>query len=184
MGAYATTKEGRNDDWCTPPEVVAVLQEYGTIVLDPCSNAESMVPARRALYKKHDGLATPWVPIMHEERVRASCPRPFTYVNPPYSNTVGWVAKIQQEYDRGVETILLMPARTETALFHEEIARTSSAVSFHKKRIHFYRGGRRSTRPDHPSMFCAWLRPENVEHFIEVFDRYGTTYLRANAVPF
>lgn len=181
------TEESR-DDYTTPPEVVAVLREYGDIVLDPCSNADSVVGARRELYEANDGLTADWNAIVREE-VRlanerdAPLVRPFVFVNPPYSNTIAWVAKICEEHRRGVDTILLMPARTETELFHEEIAPSSAVISFRKKRIHFYIDGVRTTRPTHPSMFPAWIADRHIDHFVEVFDRYGCTFKIAG-VPF
>jgi hypothetical protein len=179
---YENRTEESRDDYCTPPEVVAVLRQYGTIVLDPCSNAESMVGARRELYESNDGLAQNWTTIVDEECAAATAAgvklvRPFVFVNFPYSNPVPWVEKIRQHHiDDGLDVILLMPARTETELFHAKIAPASACICFRKKRIHFWLDGVRSTRPTHPSMFVAFVRDRFVSDFVEVFNECGTVF--------
>jgi hypothetical protein len=65
-----------NDNWCTPEWLTNLLPE---VDLDPCSNPNSTVRAKRALSLENgdDGLTDPW--DAPESGVAS------VYINPPYS---------------------------------------------------------------------------------------------------
>jgi|GEM_PF-1161301 len=99
------------EDWNTPPELLARFAALGPIDLDPCTNATSIVPARRVYTEDDDGLARSWLPL-------AFGPRAFVWCNPPYSASLpDWVLKACAEYERGAEVLMLVPARTDTHWF-------------------------------------------------------------------
>ncbi len=90
----------------TPADIiVAVIECFGTIDLDPCSNSktEPNIPATLHYTQEDDGLAQVW-----KGRV---------YLNPPYGREIGkWVNKLRDCYEMGnvSEAIALLPARTDT----------------------------------------------------------------------
>lgn len=109
----------RNDEWLTPPEILAKL---GVFDLDPC--APFCPPWRTAVkqyHKEQDGLSQPW-----EGRV---------WLNPPFGReAVKWLRKLVAHGDG----IALIPARTETAMFYECVWNVADAVCFMKGRPHFH----------------------------------------------
>jgi hypothetical protein len=114
-------------DWRTPPEVVAVVREAlgGGIDLDPCASSEPGDPplADANMPKVLDGLSCPW--------------RGRVYVNPPFGELAAWSAKCALEHrERGAEVVLLLPARTDTAYWHDHLA-SASLVAFWRGRLRF-----------------------------------------------
>ena len=96
--AFGARKAGdvRPQDINTPPLIIqAVLAVWPEgIELDPCSNANSIVPARINMCWPNNGLAIDWPD--------------FTYVNPPYKRINQWLVKAII----GAEHMLLVPVRT------------------------------------------------------------------------
>lgn len=116
----------------TPPEILSAIKPFGKILLDPCSNAGSIVRARVSWTEQDDGLPRSWlIPGTG-----------IVYVNPPYGEALPtWIRKMIEEAKRGAEIIALVPARTDTQWF--DLASTSADVALWKGRI-TYRG---STNP-------------------------------------
>lgn len=146
------------DDWRTPEEVTRLLLDLfgGPADLDPCGNAESIVPARRQylLERGEDGLTLPW--------------RGTVYVNPPFSQLRGFAAKAAEERRSGLaEIVLLMPSRTDTRAWHESIS-TADAVCFWRGRITFI--GAPDPAP-FPVAFAYW--GSNVDGFARAFGAKG-----------
>lgn len=98
-----------SEEWFTPREIVdRVLQVFGAIDLDPCSNSKTTpnVPAKKHFTKFEDGLSRPW--------------RGKVYMNPPYGRELAaWVEKLVGEHEarRASEAIALVPSRTDTEWF-------------------------------------------------------------------
>lgn len=142
-------------DWCTPEGELALVRRTfggptgtGVIDLDPCSNPWSRTRARVEcmLERGQNGLVVPW--------------RGKTFSNPPYG--VGEIelftarARLEAELlDRSLhqeardgrararffelpcsETILLVPANTETRWYHRDCA-VADALCIRKGRIQF-----------------------------------------------
>jgi site-specific DNA-methyltransferase (adenine-specific) len=120
--------------WYTPPAIVA---EYAAVLgpfvwdLDPC--ADPRAPSW-GMFDAHftvddDGLAQPWF---------GRC-----WVNPPYGREIaGWVRKAADEVEAGHAALvaLLVPARSDTAWWHDAVARGAE--------VHLRRGRIRFLRPD------------------------------------
>ena len=110
-------------EWYTPPALVAdVTRFFGGITLDPCADPQCGVPAQT--HYTDYGLDRPWFGSV--------------YVNPPYGRTIGqWVAKARWEMaaNIGIEIILLLPARTDTAWFQPLL--DEATICFVKGRLHF-----------------------------------------------
>lgn len=104
----------QSDGWCTPDWLLdAVLsaadRENGYFDLDPCSPApDGPVPALKRYTIVQDGLAQDW--------------RGLVWCNPPYSRVRQWIAKCAQAARSGAVAIALVPARTDTRWWHQNVA--------------------------------------------------------------
>jgi hypothetical protein len=146
------------DSYNTPQEVLDVIAPMGRILLDPCSNENSIVRARVAWTKEDDSLPRSWLLLTGEFRekttIRRSRPNSsaeggFVYCNPPYGDQLPiWIAKMVEEAKRGVEIIGLVPVRTDTQWY--ELAQTAADVALWRGRLTF--GG----APD-PAPFASCL---------------------------
>jgi len=114
-------------DWCTPPEYVAAVRRMfdGTICLDPCSNAHSIVGARTEYALPTNGLAEPW-----DFRT--------VYVNPPYgrdkarrTTIADWLAKCSEAADAGAEVLALVPVASNTRHWRNHVF-TATGICFLK----------------------------------------------------
>lgn len=94
-----------SDEWSTPLELFNRLNDLYFFTLDPCSTDSN------CLCDKHftisdDGLSKDWS-------------FNSVFCNPPYSQISKWVQKaVSSEF---CDTVLLLPARTDTKWFHDLI---------------------------------------------------------------
>lgn len=115
-------------EWYTPPDLFNEWNiKYGPFDLDPCPAATSpikkLIPISCA---NKSGLTSSWF-----GRV---------YCNPPYGREIGqWTRKAQQEIQNPNTDIIVMlvPARTDTAWWHEAIDAGAQPV-FLRGRIKFW----------------------------------------------
>ena len=111
---------GKNDEWLTPPEIIKAL---GPFDLDPCAPTERPWKMARVHYTADDdGLTAPWF-----GRV---------WLNPPFNRFTlhKWAARMA-EHGQG---IMLLPARTETAVFYEHVWPHAHSICFMRGRPHFH----------------------------------------------
>lgn len=118
----------KSEEWETPDALFRILDErYGPFDLDAAATAANAKCARY-LTKEDDALSVPW----SSRRV---------WLNPPYGRGVGaWIAKADAEVlaGRAGRVVVLLPARTDTAWFHDVIYRNPRArVIFLRGRLHF-----------------------------------------------
>lgn len=72
------------------------------------------------------------------------------FCNPPYGRELPrWVRKCYEESRKGALVVMLIPARTDTAYFHDYIYHKAKEVRFIRGRLHF--NGHRNAAP-FPSM--------------------------------
>jgi hypothetical protein len=96
-------------EWYTPEHIVArVIELFGEIDLDPCSNSHEQpsIPAHTHYTKDDDGLSQEW--------------NGKIYMNPPYGTEIAkWTAKLVESHKRGTveEAIALLPGRIDTSWF-------------------------------------------------------------------
>lgn len=147
------------DDWPTPWEFFRNLDLEFDFTLDVCAVPWSAKVCRycvpphalrvwgettfRRLFPDAlvDGLAHSWT----GERC---------YMNPPYGREIGpWVEKARREAERGALVVGLLPARTDTAWFHEYVYRAATEIRFLKGRLKFE--GAAASAP-FPSMIAVW----------------------------
>ena len=110
--------------------VEALLSVFGRFDLDPCAARKSRSRVRARVHFTHedDGLSLPWHGVV--------------FVNPPYGRTLGlWVAKARREVEEGrARTVVaLLPARPDTAYWHEHVA-GRAVVYFLRGRLRFSDG--------------------------------------------
>jgi site-specific DNA-methyltransferase (adenine-specific) len=119
-----------NREWETPNEVFKPLQKKYNIVLDTCATLENK---KTVIYldKKINGLKADWFTIAGN--LGGSC-----WMNPPYGRGIElWVKKAHDEALKGMTTVALLPARTDTNWFHTYIYTGNYKVTFLKGRIRF-----------------------------------------------
>lgn len=111
-----------NNLWETPQWLATALSEaVGGFDLDPCSatadRRKARIKARVLLTEQDDGLTVPW--------------RGKVFVNPPYSRSVGhWVRKCREAGEKGCLVVALIPARPDTAYWHDEVVGLADVFMF------------------------------------------------------
>ncbi|MDY6936931.1 MAG: DNA N-6-adenine-methyltransferase [Cyanobacteriota bacterium] len=143
--SHAGNSSGQNS-WTTPAWVLDKLYDvFGCFDLDPCSPTATRktAPVKAKIYytEADDGLSLPW--------------HGHVFVNPPYGRTLkDWVAKCHHEATTGnTQTIVaLIPARTDTAYWHDYIA-NQAAIVFLRGRLSF---GNTGESAPFPSALIVW----------------------------
>lgn len=112
------------DDWETPLSLFNDLQHKFGFVLDACATPENAKCAK-FFTPEDNGLAQSWLPGP-------------VFMNPPYGREIGkWVYKAWSESSRGCTVVCLLPARTDTAWWHDYIIRGGAEVRFLRGRLKF-----------------------------------------------
>lgn len=121
----------RNMDWRTPDDFFAELDREFHFDLDAAAS-DGNAKCAHYFTPEDDGLRQDW--SGHT-----------VFCNPPYGREVGkWVEKAYRESRRpGTAVVMLIPARTDTAYFHEYIfGGRADEIRFLRGRLHFSGGGR------------------------------------------
>lgn len=119
-----------SDEWPTPQDFFdKVSDEFGGFDLDPCCTSES-AKAPKFFTKEDDGLSQVW--------------RGKVWMNPPYGRTIGhWMAKAFRSFKAGATVVCLVPARTDTAWWHDYAMKGD--IRFIRGRLKF--GGHKNSAP-------------------------------------
>ena len=116
-------KDTSSDEWETPKYLFDKWNELYHFNLDVSANRDNY-KCVNYFDKRQNGLIQQW----HGN----------VWCNPPYSNVSKWVEKASMEMYRGVTTVMLIPARTDTRWFHQFIyKRTEVQIEFIKGRLKF-----------------------------------------------
>lgn len=120
------------DEWATPQDFFDKLNAEFSFGLDVCAPPENAkCPAFYT--KEQDGLVQAW------HKSAAVC-----WMNPPYGRQIGaWMKKAYEESQKGATVVCLVPARTDTAWWHDYAMRGS--VRFVRGRLKF--GGGKNSAP-------------------------------------
>lgn len=111
----------RSPVWATPWPLFNKLDAEFHFELDVCALPENAKCARY-YSPADDGLARDW---------SGAC-----WMNPPYGREIGkWVRKAYEESRRGATVVCLLPARTDTAWWHDYAMK--GEVRFLRGRISF-----------------------------------------------
>lgn len=111
------------DNWETPQLFFEALDAEFGFTLDVCANADN---AKCSTYfdVTQDGLRQDW-------RTTGA-----VWMNPPYGRTISkWIAKAYATAQHGQTVVCLVPARTDTAWWHDYCAK--GEVRFIRGRIRF-----------------------------------------------
>lgn len=94
------------DQWATPRAFFDQWDARFRFEVDVCAD-HTNAKCRRYFTADDDGLAQEWAPFR-------------CWMNPPYGREIGrWMAKALEESRRGALVVCLVPARTDTAWWHE-----------------------------------------------------------------
>jgi phage N-6-adenine-methyltransferase len=97
-----------NDEWSTPDDFFRSLDAEFGFTLDVCATPENAKCAR-FYTRDDDGLSQPWDGVV--------------WMNPPYGARIGeWMERAYHASLRGVTVVCLVPARTDTAWWHNYAA--------------------------------------------------------------
>jgi site-specific DNA-methyltransferase (adenine-specific) len=123
-------------EWATPQPFFDKLNAEFHFTLDPCCTHENAKCAKHYT-QAEDGLAQDWSGEV-------------VFMNPPYGREIGkWVRKARQESAKwkGAVVVCLVPARTDTAWWHDNIEqyRDIYEVRFIRGRLKF--GGHKNSAP-------------------------------------
>lgn len=129
------------DEWETPQDLFDSLDALYRFDLDVCATNEN-AKCRTWYTKEMDGLLQHW---FLEGRA--------AWMNPPYGRSIGaWMEKAYRESNKGMTVVCLLPARTDTAWFHDWVAEKAE-VTFLRGRLKF--GGCTNSAP-FPSMIAVY----------------------------
>jgi len=117
----------KSDSWGTPQDFFNELNSEFNFTLDPCC-AHWNHKCRKYYTEEDDGLSKSW-----EGEI--------VFLNPPYSQSKLWIIKAAKEK---CVSVLLLPSRTDTKVFHEYIYNKPNAeIRFIKGRLKFETGDSR-----------------------------------------
>jgi integrase/recombinase XerD len=151
----------RADQWATPPDLFDELNEEFAFTLDVCAE-KSNAKCKKFFSPKEDGLKQRW---------EGTC-----WMNPPYGRGVSnWMRKARQSAEEnGATVVCLVPARTDTAWWHEEVAPYIGErveARFLKGRLKF--GGQENSAP-FPSVIVVFhgnpLKKQGVARKVSVVE--------------
>lgn len=92
-------------EWATPQALFDVLDAEFHFELDVCA-LPSSAKCARYFCPAHDGLAQEWTGTI--------------WMNSPYGREIGkWLAKAREASKHGATVVCLVPARTDTAWWHD-----------------------------------------------------------------
>jgi phage N-6-adenine-methyltransferase len=125
-----------SNEWSTPSDFFYKLDKEFRFSLDPCST-HGNAKCQKHFTKQEDGLIQDWS-------------NDVVFMNPPYGREIGkWVKKAYEEYRKGATVVCLIPARTDTAYFHDYI--------FPNCEIRFIRGRLKFGNLNSPAPFPSML---------------------------
>lgn len=105
-------------DYCTPQGFFDTLNAEFHFTLDAAATGKS-AKCKQFYTPETDGLTAPW-----------NIGGGSVFCNPPYGRALGaWVRKAYEEAQAGTTVVLLIPARTDTAYFHDYIYTSEQATS-------------------------------------------------------
>lgn len=121
MPVSRTLFSSQTDLWATPQDVFDRLDSEFHFEVDVCALA-SNAKCRRYFTPAQDGLKQPW---------KGVC-----WMNPPYGRDIGrWMRKAYESSLAGATVVCLVPARTDTAWWHDYA--TKGEIRFVRGRLRF-----------------------------------------------
>jgi site-specific DNA-methyltransferase (adenine-specific) len=110
------------DDWPTPADLFEALDREFRFTLDPCASPAN-AKCENFYTVDDNGLDQEW--------------EGSVFMNPPYGREISkWIAKAHEASKAGATVVCLIPARTDTAYWHDHVMKASE-VRFVRSRLHF-----------------------------------------------
>lgn len=130
----------KSEEWETPQDLFDRLNKVYRFKLDACAT-KTNAKCRSFFSKTSNGLLQDWTPY---KRV---------WLNPPYGRPIGtWMRKAYEESQNGCLVACLVPARTDTKWWHEQVLDKGS-VTFVRGRLKFKRTDSKAGDPVYPAPF-------------------------------
>ena len=107
----------------TPDDLYNILDNEFHFDFDPCPLVQLRLFEILNGKVPFDGLTISW--------------KKRNYCNPPYANQKAWVEKAYNESLKNKICVMLLPARTDTKLFHDFIFKKAHEIRFIKGRLRF-----------------------------------------------
>lgn len=123
-------------DWATPQKFFDDLNSEFHFTLDPCADSSNH-KCENYFTQEQDGLRQSWG-------------GQTVFCNPPYGRAIkDWVKKCSEEVHKpGTTVVLLIPARTDTAYFHDYIYQKPNVeIRFIRGRLKFGDGSNSAPFP-------------------------------------
>lgn len=141
-------------DWATPDAFFDLVHAEFGFTLDAAAEPHN-AKCLEFYTEAEDGLAQPWPGVV--------------WCNPPYGRTIGrWVEKGYSEAQAGATVVMLIPARTDTAYWHDYVMKAAE-VRLIRGRLVFGQGEARSNAP-FPSALVVF-RPGSHAPAVTTMDR-------------
>ena len=122
----------KTNEWSTPQEFFDELDKEFNFTLDPCATSEN-AKCTKYFTVEDDGLKQDWS-------------NDVVFMNPPYGREIKyWVQKAYEESLKGATVVCLIPARTDTAYWHDYIFGKADDIRFLRGRLKF--GGSKNPAP-------------------------------------
>ena len=129
------------DDWGTPQKTFDELNAEFGFTLDVCANAHNFKVANYFDIER-DGLSQVWDGVV--------------WCNPPYGRTIKvWMQKAYESWLAGATVVCLVPARTDTAWWHDYAAKAPE-IRFLRGRLKFERPEQKSDSAPFPSAIIVF----------------------------
>ena len=114
----------KTNEWSTPQEFFDELDKEFNFTLDPCATSEN-AKCTKYFTVEDDGLKQDWS-------------KDTVFMNPPYGREIKyWVQKAYEESLKGATVVCLIPARTDTAYWHDYIFGKADDIRFLRGRLKF-----------------------------------------------
>ena len=114
----------KTNEWSTPQAFFDELNKEFNFTLDPCATSEN-AKCNKYFTVEDDGLKQDWS-------------NDVVFMNPPYGREIKyWVQKAYEESLKGATVVCLIPARTDTAYWHDYIFGKADDIRFLRGRLKF-----------------------------------------------
>ena len=108
-------------EWATPEALFSELNAEFGFTLDACASPEN---AKVDNYLSWSPLTQPWNGVV--------------WCNPPYGRRLGeWLAKAVEAAGEGATVVILLPANTDTAWWHDYVIAHAAEIRFVRGRLKF-----------------------------------------------
>ena len=119
----------KDHTWATPWDIFEKIDAIFNFNIDPCATEET-AKCRNFFTIQEDGLTKDWSAYGN------------AFVNPPFGRELPkWMEKCWRESLKGINVVMLIPARVDTRYWHNYAFKYASCICFVKGRISFVKQG-------------------------------------------